>query len=309
MKRWIARSQNNLLEHPFADLPKSGRLKVTTQLEDDAIIAIARRTPFTNSTKIKEALQLECSHDTIVRRLHQNNLHARTPAEKILLTPDHAARRLAFCQENLNRDWSNVIFTDEKVFSSSQETPLIKVWRPDNSRYRPQHVKLNRASGRRSLGVWGWMHRAGPGELVQVSPPRFNARSYLEVLEDYLLPSVRILYPEEEMPEIVMVQDNCSIHKARIVREWFEDHPEVVPLDWPAKSADLNPIENLWGQMVKNWDQPLQGFRIRTIPELRNNVFAVWEMMRNRDYCQNMVDSMAGRLRECINNNGYYTSY
>jgi hypothetical protein len=297
------------LDRPLSTRAKSGRPKVTTQEQDNAIVEMTREMPFTNTTQIKEELQLNCSANTIARRLHASELHARTPAKKIELTEAHAAARLAFCHANLERDWSQVIFTDEKVFSTSDETPLLKVWRPNNSRYLPEYVRTTRASGRHSLGYWGWMHRAGPGEVVQVTPPRFNSRRYIEILEEVLLPSVRTIYPEEEMEQIVLVQDNCSIHTARIVQDWFEDHPELVVLIWPSKSPDLNPIENLWGQMVFSWDNPPERVRLRTVAELDENVTRVWENMRGRDYCQNMVDGMRQRLQECIDNRGYYTHY
>jgi hypothetical protein len=31
------------------------------------------------------------------------------------------------------------------------------------------------------------MHRAGPGEAVHVTPPRFNSRRYIKILEEVLL--------------------------------------------------------------------------------------------------------------------------
>jgi hypothetical protein len=84
---------------------------------------------------------------------------------------------------------------------------------------------------------------------------------------------------------------------------------ELVVLIWPSKSPDLNPIENLWGQMVFNWNNPPERVRFRTVAELDENVTRVWENMRGRDYCQNMVDGMRQRLQECIDNRGYYTHY
>ena len=114
------------------------------------------------------------------------------------------------------------------------------MWHPDNTRFLIENVRPNTASGRRPLGFWGWMHPAGPGKLVQVSPPKFKARAYLRILEDALVPSLKILYSKDETLNIVMVQNNCSIHTAKIVRECYTDHPEIVLLNWPAKSPDLN---------------------------------------------------------------------
>jgi hypothetical protein len=172
-----------------------------------------------------------------------------------------------------------------------------------------EHVLPNRSSGRISLGFWGWMSDSGPGELIQVSPPRFNAHAYVRLLEEVMLPTVRALYPEDEHEEVVFVQDNCSIHTAHIVRDWFEDNPSIRLLNWPSKSPDLNPIENLWGQMVLNWQDPFYGVRNRAPDLLRGEAIAVWERMRGRELCQNMVAGMRNRLQECIDANGYHTSY
>jgi hypothetical protein len=94
-----------------------------------------------------------------------------------------------------------------------------------------------------SAGFWGWMHHTGPGEVVRVTAPRFNAGKYIEVLEDILLPSLNMLYPEAQRNgPLVFVQDNCSIHTARCVDEWFEDNGGVIQgLRWSVKSPDLKP--------------------------------------------------------------------
>jgi hypothetical protein len=61
--------------------------------------------------------------------------------------------------------------------------------------------------------------------------------------------------------------------------------------------------------MVFNWNNPPERVRLRTVAELDENVTRVWENMRGRDYCQNMVDGMRQRLQECIDNRVYYTHY
>ncbi|KAI8437079.1 hypothetical protein MSG28_010439 [Choristoneura fumiferana] len=99
-------------------------------------------------------------------------------------------------------------------------------------------------------GYWGWMSSMGPGELVEIGG-RMNSERYLEVLKDVMLPSVRVAYPEGQ---IYLVHDNSSVHKSKIVKDWLNSQKDITEFEWPAKSPDLNPIENLWGQMVLNWD-------------------------------------------------------
>jgi hypothetical protein len=192
---------------------------------------------------------------------------------------------------------------------SSQHTPIRLIWRRDGTRYHPQNVRPNRSSGRISVGYWAWMSQDGPGEITQITPPRFNSHRYWEILEEVMLPTVRNIYPEEERPRFAFVQDNCSIHRANIIMDWFADHPEIDLIRWPSKSPDLNPIENLWGQMILNWGDPFHGARRRTVEELDANVRRVWTMLRGRDYCRNIVTGMRERLQECIDVNGYYTRY
>lgn len=308
MSRWVARS-NEEGDRPLKTI-RSGRPRKTTIHQDQAIIDFVQQTPSTNTVLVREQLGLDISLTTIRDRLNSNGIHCRAPAKKPKLTPEAAAARLRFCHENMDRDWSCVVFSDEKTFCTSQNVRTT-LWRRNNTRYNVDNVIDNRRSGRISAGYWGWMTSHGPGELVQVTPPRFGADHYVAVVQDVLLPSIRAIYPEEDHPTIVFVQDNSPIHTARVVRDWFNDHPEIELLQWPARSPDLNPIEHLWAAMVQRWnDVPFNGVRERTQEELDAHVRTVWESFRGRNFCRTLViPSMQNRLEECVNNNGYYTSY
>lgn len=110
---------------------------------------------------------------------------------------------------------------------------------------------------------------------------------------------------------ISFLQDNCPIHKARIVRDWFEDHADVVELiEHPAYSPDLNPIENLWGRITLDWKSiGYQGVRERNAEQLTQHVNEIWAAMRNTNICEALVGSMRRRLQTCIAAEGHYTKY
>lgn len=294
---WLRRFENegNVLEKK-----KSGRPKLTTQQQDDELLREVRGNGFTPTQAL--ALKHNVSTSTIRRRLHKAGLHHRVPARKPKLTPRHRMERLLFAERYLNYDFSKVIFSDEKTFKSSEQGRM-SLWRINKTRYDDQNVIENRGSGRIAVGIWGWMCASGPGELVEIGG-RLNSEGYKDILDNTLLPTAQIFFPEER--PIQFVHDNCPIHKSRICKLWFqENHDNIVELPFPAKSPDLNPIENLWGLMVQTWDP--------TTPRNKNNIIAhvheIWEGFRGRQTCENMVASMHERLEAVIEANGGHTRF
>ena len=74
---------------------------------------------------------------------------------------------------------------------------------------------------------------------------------YLEILENEFLPRVQEHYGQQP---VRFIQDRSFIHTARVVTQWFREHPQIQLLPWPSKGADINRIENVWGDIVKDFD-------------------------------------------------------
>lgn len=124
------------------------------------------------------------------------------------------------------------------------------------------------------------------------------------MLEESFLP-----YVEEEFrgEDVFFIQDRSPIHTAHVVRDWFIAHPRVTLIPWPSKGADLNPIENIWGDMVKDMDAR----HVRDKFALFEYVEEMWEGYRidRPNYCPKLATSMENRIPLVIENNGYWTGY
>ncbi|GFV31684.1 transposable element Tcb2 transposase [Trichonephila clavipes] len=71
------------------------------------------------------------SSQTVRNRLHEGGIYARRPMVCIPLTPrPRAARRRWAAEHRLEQhDWSQVLFTDESLFSLECDTRCVLVWR------------------------------------------------------------------------------------------------------------------------------------------------------------------------------------
>ena len=70
---------------------------------------------------------------------------------------------------------------------------------------------------------------------------RCNSATYLNFSEQS---GIQMLKSEG----LVFVDDNCPIHRAKIVKKWMQENG-IEREHWPADSPDFNPMENMWAWM------------------------------------------------------------
>ena len=93
-----------------------------------------------------------------------------------------------------------------------------------------------------------------------------NAVAYKSMLEEFFFPFMNEYYPDV----CVLQQDKASVHFVRHTRDFYMEM-EVTDLGWPAKSPDLNCIENAWGELTRRLYNGRRQFdTVEDLPEALN---------------------------------------
>ena len=79
------------------------------------------------------------------------------------------------------------------------------------------------------------------------------------------------------------------------------DDMEIKLLDWPAKSPDLSPIENVWGTLVR--EVYAGGRQFESLAELRAQVERSWEAVAATSL-QKLYDDVSRRMVEVLYKKG-----
>ena len=138
-----------------------------------------------------------------MNRLRDANIHCRRAASKEGLTEGKVVDRLAFAIGWRNFDWGSVIFSDETSISSDCESRG-HVYREPGTRYDTLYIQRRERSARFSVSCWGWISRAGVG-MLECIHGRFKAPQYVHILENVMIPSVRVRNPKGNL---ILQQDN-----------------------------------------------------------------------------------------------------
>lgn len=250
----------------------------------------------TSAKALKNMLHLDVSSRTVLRSLNRNpNFVWKKKLKRVKMIQRHADVRMAWCGErNLWVDeWKRIIWSDEKKFNLDGPDGLSYYWHD----IRKEELYFSsRQRGGASVMVWAAFGFNGRTPIRFIDG-RLNAQGYCQVLQQGLWPHRWNL---ADAP-MVFQQDNAPVHTARVTKQWLQQR-NVLVLPWPAKSPDLNPIENLWGIVVREVYK--EGRQYNDTNELKAAITAAWQAIPQQTL-QNLVRSMPSRTDLVMEANGW----
>src|SRR6266545_1801506 len=240
---------------------------------------------------------------TVKHYLHDQGFYERVGVKKPLVTEPNRKKRLLWAQEHENweKEWKNVIWSDESKFELFKGDGRKYVWRQEHEKYDLQCLIPTFKSGQESVMIWGCFTESGLGLLVKLEG-RITAVIYVDILQNNLLSYIDTL---ENKEDYIFQEDNAPIYTVNIAKKWRRDN-NITNLSWPAQSPDMNPIENLWEELDK---------QVQTHKLLPKNQKELWQALQeewinlNENKYKNLVDSMPCRIATVIASKGNPTKY
>ena len=236
------------LKDSYGKKNSGGRPKKLSPREERRVLKLASTGKFSSTQLINET-QIKVCKKTICNVLnHSGKFEYCAKLVQPKLLPRHKEQRLAFAQRVMSWDdkWIEVVFSDEKKFNLDGPDGWKSYWH-DLRKEKAIHSKQHSGGG--SLMVWGCFGFNGVGVLEFISG-RMSGEDYRKLLQVSLIP----VGPAIGGENWVFQHDNAPIHCCKIVKQFLSRSGTSV-LDWPAKSAELNPIKNLWGDLARRVPQ------------------------------------------------------
>ena len=121
---------------------------------------------------------------------------------------------------------------------------------PDEFQYYFHDVRkgtisaIRRQMGARSVIVWTGIPYFGKTSIKFINE-RMNSVRYINIIKEQVNNHAERI----SGPDYIFQQDNVSVYTSRLVQSYFNEN-NISILPWPARSLDLNIIENCWAELI-----------------------------------------------------------
>src|SRR6266540_5297347 len=156
----------------FETMPlRSGRPQIITERDGRHLEKLLKENRRTNIHELTNNFVASTSTNvntrTVKRYLHDQGFYGRVGVKKTLVTEPNRKKRLLWAQEHENweKEWKNVIWSDESKFELFKGDGRKYVWRQEHEKYDLQYLILMFKSGQKSVMIWGCFTESGLGPL------------------------------------------------------------------------------------------------------------------------------------------------
>ncbi len=275
----------------------TGRPRLISREKEIQIKRIVKRDKRATMSQIISKIGENVSKSTMSRIFKKNRLRRRKLRTKPLLSEAQKAKRVDFARDHCSSkyEWNKWIFSDEKKFNLDGPDGYRYYWCDLQSK-DDQEIFSKDFNCRKSVMVWGAISKNGVSPLIECKTKQ-KGPDYIEVLEKGLIP----IYDDGD----VFQHDGASCHRAKVTKNFLKENSIVSP-QWPAKSPDLNPIENIWGWMSRRVYAGKPAYP--DLESLKHAIFQAWDEIPD-ELLDSLIDSMPKRLQEVIEKKGNPIKY
>lgn len=247
-----------------SDRQRSGRPSLMNQQSLKRLDRIINKHDSYTSTALADEMRKQSGiriSPRTIRRVRKTALARHPVREHIVksLKPGEMTKRLNFANNNINNNFHNVFFSDEKLFVLAKTGTVH--WVKKGSDPPSKEVEDMKAS----VLVWGavsWSYKS----TIHTCSKTVNANYYTQILTTHLLPTM------PNFSRYLFQHDNASPHTAKHTMNWLAGIGVKVLDDWPPYSPELNIIEHVWSWMTAyiNKERP------KNRRELKRYIRAAW---------------------------------
>ena len=266
---------------PKFSINKAETLRITR-----AIANLKDKNERVNSTKLKNECELHISRWTIQRHMRRHGFQYKNMRSKIYLSKKHKDIRLQLIRGWItkNHPWEKTAFSDEKRFSLDGPDD----WRTYATKYEESNRQQRQCRGG-SVMIWLMCLPNGLLSYKFISG-KFKADAFIELMQMSVVPILKLNFGND----FWLQQDNASVHNCVKARD-FMMKSSINILQWPARSPDLNIVEDIW-KLIS--DQVYDDPQFRNTNQLMEKIKYVINLINQhkREKILDLYKSIRGRL-------------